>query len=73
MSEMKGRKDRPSLGTHMERLNQRRRWEESSCQNRNSMTLNFFSWFGFVFDIPDSSGVNSLVSSEVQGAQVVVL
>ena len=72
MREMKGRKGRPSLGNYMERLDQRRRWEESSCQDRNSETLNFFFWLGFVFDIPDSS-VNSLVSSAVQGAQVVGL
>ena len=73
MRELKGRKDRPSFGTHMERLNQRGRWRESSCQNRNSKTLSFFFWLGFVFDIPDSSGVNFLVSSEVQGAQEVRL
>ena len=72
MREMKGRKGRPSLGIYMERLNQRRRWEESSCQNRNSITLNFFFWIGFVFDILDSS-VDSLMSSEVQGAQEVRL
>ena len=72
MHEMKGRKDRPSLGIYMERLNQRR-WEESSCQDRNSITLNFFFWLGFVFDILDSSVVNSLMSSKVTGAQVVGL
>ena len=72
MIEMKGRKDRPSLGIYMERLNQRGRWEESSCQDRNSITLNFSFWLGFVFDIPDSS-VDSLVSSAVTGAQVVRL
>ena len=68
MSELKGRKDRPSLGIYMKRLNQRGRWEESSCQNRKSITLNFFFWIGFVFDILDPS-VNSLVSSKVQCAQ----
>ena len=68
MRELKGRKGRPGLGIYMERLNQRGRWEESSCQNRNSITLNFFFWIGFVFDILDSS-VNSLVSSVVRGAQ----
>ena len=68
MREMKGRKGRSSLGIYMERFSQRGRWEESSCQNRNSITLNFFFWIGFVFDILDSS-VNSLVSSKVQGAQ----
>ena len=76
MVETKGRKCRPSLGINMERLNQRGRWEESSCQNRNSnsKTLNFSFWLGFVFDILDySSGVNSLVSSIVTGAQVVRL
>ena len=73
MIELKGRKDRPSLGTHMERLNQRGRWEESSCQDRNSITLNFFFWLGFVFDILESSGVNSLMSSKVTGAQEVKL
>jgi len=71
MSELKGRKGRPSLGTYMERLNQRR-WEESSCQNRNSITLNFFFWLGFVFDILDSS-VNSLMSSKVTTEQEVRL
>ena len=73
MRELKGRKNRPSLGNHMERLNQRGRWEEASCQDKNSITLNFFFWLGFVFDILDFSGVNSLVSSEVQGAQEVRL
>ena len=73
MRELKGRKGRPSLGIYMERLNQRRRREESSCQNRNSITLNFFFWLGFVFDILDLSGVNSLVSSAVTGAQEVRL
>ena len=72
MIELKGRKGRPSLGIYMERLNQRGRWEEASCQNRNSKTLNFFFWLGFVFDILDSS-VNSLVSSAVTGAQEVRL
>ena len=72
MSELKGRKGRSSLGIYMERLNQRRRWEESSCQNRNSITLNFSFWIGFVFDILDPS-VNSLVSSAVTGAQEVRL
>ena len=72
MREMKGRKGRPSLGIYMERLNQRKRWEEASCQNRKSETLNFFFWIGFVFDILDSS-VDSLMSSEVQGAQEVRL
>ena len=72
MSELKGRKGRTSLGTYMERLNQRGRWRESSCQDRNSITLSFFFWLGFVFNILDSS-VNSLVSSEVQGAQEVRL
>ena len=70
MRELKWRKGRPSLGTHMERLNQRGRWRESSCQNRNSITLNFFFWLCFVFDILDSS-VNSLVSSEVTAEQEV--
>ena len=74
MVETKGRKGRSSLGFYMERLNQRGRWGESSCQNRNSKTLNFSFWHGFVFDILDySSGVNSLVSSIVTGAQVVRL
>ena len=68
MRELKGRKGRSSLGIYMERLNQRGRWEEASCQNRNSMTLNFFFWLGFVFDILDFS-VNALVSSEVIRAQ----
>ena len=72
MRELKGRKCRPSFGTYMERLNQRGRWKESSCQDRNSRTLNFFFWLGFVFDILDFS-VNSLVSLEVQGAQEVRL
>ena len=72
MSELKGRKGRPSLGIYMERLNQRGRWKESSCQDRNSKILDFFFWLGFVFDILDSS-VDSLVSSEVQGAQEVRL
>ena len=67
MSEMKGRKGRSSLGIYMERLNQRR-WEEASCQDRNSITLDLFFWLGFVFDILGFS-VNSLVSSAVQGAQ----
>ena len=74
MIELKGRKGRPSLGIYMERLNQRRRWEEPSCQNRNSKTLNFSFWICFVFDILDySSGVYSLVSSKVTGAQEVEL
>ena len=73
MVETKGRKCRPSLGIYMERLNQRGRWGESSCQDRNSKTLNFSFWIGFVFDILDSSGVNSLVSSKVRGAQEVRL
>ena len=73
MSELKGKKGRPSLGIYMERLNQRKRWEEASCQNRNSKTLNFFFWLGFVFDILESIGVNSLVSSKVTGAQEVRL
>ena len=72
MSELKGKKGRPCLGTYMESENLRRRWGESSCQNRNSITLNFFFWLGFVFDILDFS-VNSLVSLEVQGAQEVRL
>ena len=73
MCELKGKKGRSSLGINMERLNQRGRWKESSCQNRNSKTLNFFFWLGFAFDILDSSGVNSLVSSEVIRAQEVRL
>ena len=72
MRELKGKKGRPSLGTYMERLNQRGRWEESSCQDRNSKILSFSFWLGFVFDILDSS-VNSLVSSEGTGAQEVRL
>ena len=72
MRELKGKKGRPSLGIYMERLNQRGRWEESSCQNRNSKTLNFFFWLGFVFNILESS-VNSLVSSEITGVQEVRL
>ena len=73
MIELKGRKGRPSLGIYMERQIQRGRWEESSCQDRNSITLNFFFWISFVFDVLDSSGVNSLMSSRVTGAQVVGL
>jgi hypothetical protein len=72
MNEVKGRKSRPCLGTYMERLNQRGRWEEASCQNRNSITLNFSFWLGFVFDILDSSG-NSLMSSKVTTEQEVRL
>ena len=71
MIELKGKKGRPSLGIYLESENQRGRWKESSCQNRNGKTLNFF-WLGFVFDILDSS-VNSLVSSKTTGAQVVEL
>ena len=70
MRELKGRKGRPSLGIYMERLNQRGRWEESSCQDRNSKTLDFFFWLGFVFNILESS-VDSLVSSEVTAEQEV--
>ena len=73
MRELKGREDRPCLGIYMERLNQRGRWKESSCQNRNSKTLNFSFWIGFVFDILDSSGVNSLMSSKVKTEQEVRL
>jgi hypothetical protein len=72
MSEVRGRKDRPCLGTYMERLNQRGRWEEASCQNRNNEILNFLFWLGFVFDILDSS-VNSLMSSKVTTEQEVRL
>ena len=73
MRELKGRKCRPSFGINMERLNQRGRWGESSCQDRNSITLSFFFWFGFVFDILESIGVDSLVSPEITGAQEVRL
>ena len=73
MIKVKGRKGRLSLGINMERLNQRGRWEESSCQDRNSKTLNFLV-FDFAFDILDYfSGVNSLVSSKVKGEQEVRL
>ena len=72
MSELKGRKGRSSFGTHRERLIQKGRWKESSCQDRNSKTLNFLV-FDFAFDILDSSGVNSLVSSKVKGEQEVRL
>ena len=74
MSELKGRKGRPSLGTHMERLNQRGRWKDSSCQNRNGKAfLSFLELLDFAPDILGYSGVNSLVSSEVTGAQEVRL
>jgi hypothetical protein len=73
MIELKGKKGRPSLGIYMERLNQRGRWEESSCQDRNSKTLNFSFWICFVFDILDYSSVDSLVSSKMTDAQEVGL
>ena len=74
MSELKGRKGRSSFGTHRERLIQKGRWEESSCQDRNSKTFLNFLVFDFAFDILDySSGVNSLVSSKVKGGQEVRL
>ena len=75
MIELKDRKGRSSLGIYMESENQRGRWEESSCQNKNSKTfLNFLVRFGFVFDILDySSDMNSLVSSKVTGTQEVRL
>ena len=74
MINMKGRKDRPCLGTHMESENQRGRWEESSNLDKNSKALNFLVRFGFVFDILDySSDMNSLVSSKVTGTQEVRL
>jgi hypothetical protein len=75
MSELKERKGRPSFGTYMERLIQKGRWKESSCQDRNSKTfLNFLVLLDSALDILGcSSGVDSLVSSEVTGAQEVRL
>ena len=73
MCELKGRKGRPSLGTYVERLNQRERWEEASSQDKNGKNLNFLALLDFVPDILGYSGVDSLVSSEVTGAQEVKL
>ena len=74
MIKIKGRRGRPCLGIYMGSENQRGRWEESPCQNRNSITLNFLVRFDFVSDILGySSGVNSLVSSKVTDEQEVGL
>ena len=73
MSELKGRKDRSSLGIYVKRLNQRGRWEEASCQDRNGKNLNFLVLLDSAPGILGYSGVDSLVSSEVTGTQEVRL